>query len=122
MQNPSPDILHPRIFSAGGGLFSTPGDYLRFCQMLLNGGELEGRRLLSRKTIELMTERHSSPIPIRFLRGQYFGLGVAVREDNGDSGMLGSSERGRGGSSVSTAVKMAEGSSESNGLRPVSAR
>jgi CubicO group peptidase (beta-lactamase class C family) len=79
-----------RAFSAGGGLFSTAPDYLRFCQMLLNGGELDGRRLVSRKSIELMTARHSDPIPLPFLRGQYFGLGVAVQKADGDSGLLSS--------------------------------
>jgi CubicO group peptidase (beta-lactamase class C family) len=49
---------HPKLFSGGGGLVSTAGDYLRFCRMLLNGGELDGVRLLSRKTIELMTINH----------------------------------------------------------------
>jgi len=78
------------LHSAGGGLFSTAPDYLRFCQMLLNGGEFEGRRLLSRKSIELMTARHVDAIPISFLRGQYFGLGVAVQEDDGKSGLLSS--------------------------------
>ncbi len=80
----------PRSFSAGGGLFSTAPDYLRFCQMLLNGGELDGRRLLSRKSVELMRAKHSDPIPLSFLRGQYFGLGVAVQKDDGDSGLLSS--------------------------------
>jgi len=79
-----------RLFLATGGLFSTAADYLRFCQMLLNNGELDGRRLVSRKSIELMTARHSDPIPLPFLRGQYFGLGVAVQKDDGDSGILGS--------------------------------
>ena len=79
-----------RFFSGSGGLFSTAPDYLRFCQMLLNGGQLDGRRLLSRKSVELMTARHSDPIPLSFLRGQYYGLGVAVRKDDGDSGLLGS--------------------------------
>jgi CubicO group peptidase (beta-lactamase class C family) len=80
----------PKFFSATGGLFSTVADYMRFCQMLLNGGELEGRRLLSRKTIELMTARHSDPIPLSFLSGQYFGLGVAVQKADGDSGLISS--------------------------------
>jgi CubicO group peptidase (beta-lactamase class C family) len=79
-----------RWHSGGGGLASTAPDYLRFCQMLLNGGQLEGHRLLSRKSIELMTARHSDPIPLPFLRGQYFGLGVAVQKDDGDSGLLSS--------------------------------
>jgi CubicO group peptidase (beta-lactamase class C family) len=79
-----------RLFSAASGLFSTASDYVRFCQMLLNGGTFEGHRLLSRKTIELMTARHSDPIPLSFLSGQYFGLGVAVRKDDGDAGLIGS--------------------------------
>jgi CubicO group peptidase (beta-lactamase class C family) len=80
----------PKFFSATGGLFSTAADYMRFCQMLLNGGELEGHRLLGRKTIELMTARHSDPIPLSFLSGQYFGLGVAVQKADGDSGLISS--------------------------------
>jgi CubicO group peptidase (beta-lactamase class C family) len=49
----------PRTFlSGGGGLVSTTEDYLRFCRMLLNGGELDGRRVLGRKTVELMTANH----------------------------------------------------------------
>ena len=46
------------FFSGGGGLVSTAQDYHRFCQMLLNGGELDGERLLGPKTIELMTMNH----------------------------------------------------------------
>lgn len=85
-----PDSLVPRFLSAGGNLWSTAADYLRFCQMLLNGGQWEGQRLLSRKTIELMTERHVDNTPLPFMRGQYFGLGVAVRKADGDSGLVGS--------------------------------
>ena len=85
-----PDPLNPRFLSAGGNVFSTPADYLRFCQMLLNGGELDGQRLLSRKSVELMTARQVDAIPLRFLPGQYFGLGVAVRKADGESGLLGS--------------------------------
>ena len=48
----------PTFLSGGGGLVSTAADYLRFCQMLVNGGELEGTRILGRKTIELMTLNH----------------------------------------------------------------
>ena len=49
----------PRSFlSGGGGLVSTTADYLRFCQMLLNGGELDGTRILGRKTVELMAMNH----------------------------------------------------------------
>ena len=85
-----PDLLNPRFFSAGGNLWSTAADYLRFSQMLLNGGELDGQRLLSRKSVELMTERHIEKIPLPFMPGQYFGLGVAVRKADGDSGLIGS--------------------------------
>ncbi len=48
----------PAFLSGGGGLVSTIEDYLRFCQMLLNGGELDGARVLGRKTVELMTVNH----------------------------------------------------------------
>lgn len=48
----------PRQLSGGGGLVSTALDYHRFCQMLLNGGELEGERIIGRKTLELMTMNH----------------------------------------------------------------
>jgi CubicO group peptidase (beta-lactamase class C family) len=86
---PSPK---PRYLSGGGGLVSTAQDYLRFCQMLLNGGQLGDARLVSRKTIELMTANHlgNRSIPIGFLRGNTFGLGVAVRNSLGEAGLLGS--------------------------------
>jgi CubicO group peptidase (beta-lactamase class C family) len=48
----------PRQLSGGGGLVSTALDYHRFCQMLLNGGELEGERIIGRKTLDLMTMNH----------------------------------------------------------------
>ena len=85
-----PDALSPTFFSAGGNVFSTPTDYLRFCQMLLNGGILDGQRLLSRKSVELMTARHVDAFPASFMSGQYFGLGVAVRNADGKSGLIGS--------------------------------
>ena len=72
----------PNFESGGGGLVSTASDYARFLQMLLNGGTLDGRRLLSRKTIELMTADHLGPItgaPDLLLPGHGFGLGFAVR-------------------------------------------
>jgi CubicO group peptidase (beta-lactamase class C family) len=85
-----PNAVEPRYYSAAGGLVSTPSDYVRFCQMLVNGGELDGRRYLSRKTLELMTASSWSPIPLSFLQGQYFGLGVAVKHESTASGLLGS--------------------------------
>jgi len=77
------DVSNPPNFeSGGGGLVSTASDYARFLQMLLDGGTLDGRRLLSRKTIELMTADHLGPItgaPDLLLPGHGFGLGFAVR-------------------------------------------
>jgi len=53
----------PSFLSGGGGLVSTTEDYLRFCRMLLGGGELEGVRVLGRKTVELMTINHLPGMP-----------------------------------------------------------
>ncbi len=72
----------PKFESGGGGLMSTAEDYARFLLMLLNGGTLNGSRLLSRKTIEYMTSDHLGPItgaPDLLLPGYGFGLGFAVR-------------------------------------------
>lgn len=78
-------------FSGGGGLVSTAADYVRFAQMLLNGGELGGVRLLSPKTVELMTTDHLADRPTGWLSpGWGFGLGVAVRREAGLDGMPGS--------------------------------
>ena len=101
-----PYSIAPRFFSAAGNVFSTPMDYLRFCQMLLGNGQSQGRsqgqdprsadgklpgaRLLSRKSVELMTARHVESFPMPWLAGQHVGLGVAVRTAGGESGGLGS--------------------------------
>ena len=95
----------PLHLSGGGGLVSTTEDYFNFCQMLLNGGLFEGKRLLSRKTIELMTSNHlpenqdmvtmgseGSFSEIRY-KGVGFGLGFGVNIDLADtqnSGSVGS--------------------------------
>lgn len=77
--------------SGGGGLVATAMDYLRFSQMMLNGGELDGVRILSPKSVELMTKNHLGELPMGFGRkGVGFGLGFAVMMDLGDSGELGS--------------------------------
>ena len=79
---------HP---SGGGGLVSSASDYMRFAQMMLNKGELDGVRLLGRKTIELMTMNHlpHGLHPFEDLsRG--FGLGVGVVTDVAKSQTLGS--------------------------------
>lgn len=77
----SAKVLGPKsYFSAGGGLLSTAPDYARFAQMLLNGGELDGARILSRKTIELMTTNHTGDLNIYPEGPGYgYGLGFSVR-------------------------------------------
>ena len=83
----------PGFESGGGGLVSTAADYARFLQMLLNGGTLEGHRLLSRKTIEFMTADHLGPItgaPDLLIPGHGFGLGFAVRLQAGIAHVPGS--------------------------------
>ena len=80
-------------FSGGGGLTSTARDYLRFAQMLLNGGKLDDARLLSRKTVALMTMNHLEGLQVgsRILRPGYgFGLDFAVHVDPMKSGLNGS--------------------------------
>lgn len=77
-------------FSGGGGLVSTTHDYLRFCQMLAGGGQLDGVRILSRKTVELMTSDHLQGISGFGRSGSSFGLGFAVTTDVGESASLGS--------------------------------
>jgi CubicO group peptidase (beta-lactamase class C family) len=76
-------------FSGGAGLMSTAHDYARFAQMLLNGGELDGVRILGRKTIEMMTVNHlEEGIPTGFLQpGWGFGLGFTVKVEAGEDGM-----------------------------------
>jgi CubicO group peptidase (beta-lactamase class C family) len=77
----------PVMESGGGGLVSTPMDYARFCLMLLNGGALDGVRIIGRKTLELMASDHlgsnvkcESPL---MPAGHGFGLGFAVRTQQG---------------------------------------
>lgn len=80
-------------FSGGGGLTSTARDYLRFAQMLLNDGELDGVRLLSRKTVALMTMDHIEGLKVGspILRPGYgFGLDFAVHVAPTKSGLNGS--------------------------------
>jgi CubicO group peptidase (beta-lactamase class C family) len=85
-RNPQFDVTRPRkLLSGGGGLVSTAADYLRFGQMLLNGGELDGARLLTPQSVQLMTTP-ALPPDVRFVGGlagpslgTSFGLGFAVR-------------------------------------------
>lgn len=85
------------FFSGGGGLISTASDYMRFCQMMLNGGELHGAQIISPKTIELMTTNHLSEgmgsgfgeqVGTRSSFG--FGLGFGVSTDFAASNIVGS--------------------------------
>jgi len=84
------------VFRGGHGLVSTALDYLRFCQMLLNKGLLDGKRILSRKTIELMTTNHLAPELLPFeIGGNYspglgYGLGFRVLMDVGQCQTIGS--------------------------------
>jgi CubicO group peptidase (beta-lactamase class C family) len=77
----------PVMESGGGGLVSTTMDYARFCQMLLNGGTLDGVRIVGRKTLQLMASDHLGPnvrvdSPL-MSPGHSFGLGFSVRTDEG---------------------------------------
>jgi CubicO group peptidase (beta-lactamase class C family) len=81
-----PAGVHPepgKGFAAGGaGMFSTASDYARFGQMLLDGGELDGVRIISRKTVELMTVNHLAhltPPTTAFSASSGFGIGGSVR-------------------------------------------
>ena len=83
----------PALESGGGGLMSTAADYARFLQCLLNGGELDGARLLGPRTVEFMTADHLGSIPNHdplLPPGHGFGLGFAVRTATGLATMPGS--------------------------------
>ncbi len=91
-----PDATVPRKFECGGGCaVSTASDYVRFAQMLLNRGALDGVRLLGRKTVDYMTSDHlgTSIAPgAAYLpgTGYGFGLGFAVRRETGVASLTGS--------------------------------
>ena len=88
----SRSLRRPSLLLGGGGLLGTTADYLRFCQMLVNGGQLGGARVLGRKTIELMSANHlpgGGTLADFAFRGGYgevgfdgmgFGLTVAVSD------------------------------------------
>jgi CubicO group peptidase (beta-lactamase class C family) len=84
------------VFRGGHGLVSTAQDYYRFCQMLLDGGELEGNRILGRKTVELMVTNHLIPEMMPYeIGGVYspgygYGLGFSVLMDVGQCQVPGS--------------------------------
>jgi CubicO group peptidase (beta-lactamase class C family) len=94
----------PNFLSGGGGMVSTASDYARFAQALLNGGELDGVRILSPRTVAYMTSDHLppgiafSPVALQLFgslaptpeQGQGFGLGFAVRQVAGRNSLVGS--------------------------------
>src|SRR5438309_4702289 len=89
----------PKNDSGGAGAVSTAADYLRFCQMMMNGGRLEGARMLSPATVRLMTTDHlgnfiATPVQpgelLLGVKGYTFGLGFAVRQADGVAGVPGS--------------------------------
>jgi CubicO group peptidase (beta-lactamase class C family) len=108
-QSPMPAVVPydpaqpAKWFSGGGGLLSTAADYARFCQMLLDGGEFGGVRLLARKSVQLMVHNHLAPAlsygprtadlgiaaPLPEL-GQGYGLGLGVRQHAGLASVPGS--------------------------------
>ena len=104
----------PRTFlSGGGGLVSTARDYLRFCQMCLNGGTLDGVRILGRKTLDLMTSNHLpdgrdmaahalGPFGETESLGVGFGLGFSVMLDPARAGLVGSAGEYAWGGAAST--------------------
>ncbi len=107
-------LTPPTFLSGGGGLVSTTADYLRFCQMLLAGGELDGRRVLGRKTVELMTINQlpgggrlsdfaldASYGEVGF-EGMGFGLTVAVSGGPAETGVIGSAGEFMWGGAAST--------------------
>src|ERR1044071_7351367 len=101
---PIPDVTLKTTWKSGGaGMVSTAADYARFLQMFANGGQLDGVRVISRKTIDLMTADHLPPDIVmgddmwRFeafepsaRMGQGFGLGFAVRTEQGRNPLPGS--------------------------------
>jgi CubicO group peptidase (beta-lactamase class C family) len=82
-----PDPATPPVGpSGGGGLYSTAGDYLRFCQMLLDGGTFGGTRLLAPRTVEMMRTNHLSDEALAGYRpGLGFGLDFSVVMDSGEA-------------------------------------
>ncbi len=85
------------FFSGGGGLVSTTMDYMRFCQMLLNGGELDGVRLLSPTTVEMMSRNHLPREMGEYAPGAGFGLDFSVVLDPVEAGSVSAGEYSWGG-------------------------
>jgi len=88
-----------KLFSAGGGLVSTVPDYLRFTQMLLNGGVLDGQKILNPETVRMMLSQQTTadqgavywyaPGQFTSVTGYYWGLAIGVRPNNADASVPG---------------------------------
>jgi len=86
-------LIDPAIHNAGGGLVSTLHDYFVFAQMLLNGGEYQGKRILGRKTVEYMRANHMPDKMIPYsptAQGEGYALGMSVTVDTDMLGFMGS--------------------------------
>jgi CubicO group peptidase (beta-lactamase class C family)/poly(3-hydroxybutyrate) depolymerase len=87
-----------RFPAPNGGLFSTAADYARFCQMVLRGGELDGRRYLKPETVKLMTTIQTGELKTGFTPGNGWGLGwCVIREPQGVTAVLSPGTFGHGG-------------------------
>ncbi len=107
-------LRRPKLLNGGGGLVGTTADYVQFCTMLANGGELDGTMILGRKTLELMTCNHLAgdgemadfALPMGYgevgFAGAGFGLTVAVSKGPGATGVVGSPGEFMWGGAAST--------------------
>ena len=87
-----------RVPMANGGLYSTAPDYVRFCQMILGQGSLDGKQYLSPKSVKLMTSIQTGDLKAGFLEGSGWGLGWGVvRQPQGPTAMLSAGTFGHGG-------------------------
>ncbi|MES2439868.1 MAG: serine hydrolase domain-containing protein [Verrucomicrobiota bacterium] len=96
--NGSPASLKTRYPMANGGLFSTAGDYAKFAQMILNGGESGGKRYLKAETVKQMTSIQSGGLAAGFVPGSAWGLGWSIaRDPQGVTAALSPGSFGHGG-------------------------
>ncbi len=94
----APVTSRERYPRANGGLFSTAADYAKFARMILRGGELDGKRYLSEKSVQQMTTVQSGDLVTGFTPGNGWGLGwCVIREPQGVSAALSPGTHGHGG-------------------------
>jgi CubicO group peptidase (beta-lactamase class C family) len=92
------DATQETVPNPSGGLLSTAEDMFRFYQMILNGGELDGHRIVSKDAVRAMTSLHTGELPTGFTRGNGWGLGwCIVRQPAGTTAMLSPGTFGHGG-------------------------